>query len=154
MRYRLFFALLALMFATSCSFTKLEEQVEIKSLEGVSLKGFTAVELSVVVANDSRYRLMMDRAELELFMGGKPLMQLKQVGESVAEGRTDGVVSSLWRIEGVDPMTMLSQSSRLIKGDFKGVTLNYRARLSAGKLHRSLEGEGVDLEKFMTIFTK
>ncbi len=133
---------------------RLEDQIEVKSLEEVSLKGLTAAELSVVVKNDSRYRLKMTGAEVEIFMRGERLMSLEQVGESVAEGRSEGVVKTLWRIGGANPLTMLSYSSRLMKGEFEGMTLNYRAQLSANGIGRKVEGEGVNMKQFMGIFEK
>ncbi len=139
---------------SSCGFSRLDEKVELGNLESIELKGLTSLELKFWITNDSRYKLEMNSGELDIFMEGKPIMQLRQIGESVAESKCESVVATRWRISGVDPITMLSYSRRLISKDLTGMSANYSAKLTANGVGRTISGEGVDLTKFMTIFAK
>ncbi len=138
----------------SCGISRLDEKIELGKLESIELKGLTAVELKFELTNNSKFKLEMSRGELDIFMEDKPIMQLRQIGESISLPKSQEIVATRWRIGGIDPITMLSYSRRLSSGDFSGMTANYTAKLTANGIGRTISGEGVDLMEFMTIFAK
>ncbi len=149
----LFVAILLL--TTSCSWArlaKLGDQVEVLQIERVELKGFTAIQVVVELRNDSKYEIAMEGATVTLYSDGEKLATLSQVGSAVAAIESKQSIKTLWRIENIDPMAMLSLSSRIAKRDMTGVTIDYSAELSAGKIKRTISAEGVDITKFIAIF--
>ncbi len=151
---RVAFAILLSVALMSCGMSKIEDQVEVGALESISLKGLTALELTFGLKNESKYRLEMSEGVIEVYIEGKHLMQLTQVGESVAEPRSEGSVETMWKIGGVDPLTMLAQSKRLASRDFSGMTVDFSAKVKANGVGKTISGKGVELTEFMTIFAK
>ncbi len=133
---------------------RLADNVDIIGVEQIELKGLTGLMIDVKVSNNSRLDISMNRASLTIIKGGEAIATLSQVGEATSLARTTESVSTVWRIESVNPLSLLSLSGRILNRDFSGITVDYSADLSAGKISRSISGKDVDLTNLMVIFAQ
>lgn len=137
---------------SSCGLSRIGEQVEVKGVEEIGLKGFTALGLTIGYVNDSKYDLKLSDGVVDIFVDQRQIMTLRQADPITASRKSEGSIETLWRIEGANPLTMLAYSKRFMAKDFTGVTIDYSVELKANKLGKRFSGKDIDLTKFMTIF--
>lgn len=139
---------------SSCGFSKIAEQIEVKGVKNIELKGMTGLAVDAYVDNDSRYNIEMSEAVVELYHNSKKVVQMTQIGESLSPAQSQIYVPTVWRLSNINPRTIPSFVALLSKHDYDDITISYRARFSTKGLSKRISEENVDLTKFMAIFAK
>ncbi len=139
---------------SSCGFSKLAEQIEVKGLTNFELKGMTGLMVDAIVVNDSRYNIEMSEADVTFYLDSKKMVRLEQVGEALSPAESRSEVSMLWRLSGVDPRAISSFVSLLTKDNYDDITISYTTRFSTKGLSKRISQENVELTKFMAIFAR
>ncbi len=149
--------LLAIIFATmSCGAAKLANVVknlDIVKFEKIELKGLTGLQLSAEVNNGSKFEIAMEGGVIELMSGGEIIATLTQVGRIEVLAHSHSTISTLWKIEGVDPVMMLKLAGKIAINDYSGLSANYKATLSSGKTEHTISGKEVNIPNILAIFT-
>lgn len=152
-RKALFALIVALSFA-SCGVSKIEDQLTFGAVESVELKGLTGLKIGLEFKNDSRYNLALNEGVVKLNSDGRQVASLTQIGEAVACKKSRGVVTSLWRISGLNPIAMLTLVTRIQSGDVEDLRVEYSARISANGLSKRISQEEIDIREFVNKFAK
>ncbi len=147
--------LVLIVMTTSCGLAKFSDvarNVEFDQITSIQLKGFTGVEIKAAVANNSSSNIAMEGGVVELFEGEKVVATLIQVGRASIDAKSEGEVSTLWKIEGMDAMAMLRLASKLTQSDYNGMSIGYSAELMADKRSKKVSGKRVDIAKILSTF--
>ncbi len=132
--------------------SKVSKQVKVMGIEEVELKGFSSIQIVVDIDNGSNYDLEMIDASADIMLEGDKVGTLKQANRIVAKANSRELVKSLWRLENVDPMTLLMLSGKVLASDYSALTMNYQSVVKAGRYTHNFVDEDVDISKFLTIF--
>ncbi len=132
--------------------TKVSKQVKVVGIERIELKGMSAILIVVDIDNGSNYDLTMSDASADLMLEGRKIGSIEQVEPITSYSMKRESVRSLWRLQNIDPMTMLLLSGKILQNDFTGLTMDYRSVVQAGKYSHDFVDTDVDISKFLTIF--
>lgn len=152
---RLVYVVLALMFAVSSAVAKSSDvvkMIEFIKIEKFELKGVEQIDLTAEVKNNSKFDVAMEGGRIELILSGKVVAKLIQNGRIHSAAGEHQSISTSWRIEDVDPFTMLMLTAKISQNDFTGLSANYEATLSAGKNSVTISGKEVEIKELIAIF--
>lgn len=149
---KIFLVAIVAILCSSCGFSKIANQVEVKGISNFEMKGMTGLAFDAFIVNESPYNIEMSEAEVTLYQGSKKMVHLIQVGEGVSAKESRENVATLWRISSVDPRMISSFISRLSKRNFDDITISYTVRFSTKGVGRKFSQENIDLKKFIAIF--
>lgn len=96
---------------------KARRNIRLEAVEKVERKGMGGAEAVVRVKNGTGYKLVLERAKVDLFYAGSRVMSIILHGRVEVPRRTTGSFTSLWRVRTTDPMAyyvMVKKSARTI----------------------------------------
>ena len=102
----------------SCSraVERARERIRLEAVESVRRLGFSGAEAVVRVRNGSRSRLVLREADLEFFLGGRPVLSARLHRQVEVPRRTTERVVTRWRLQILDPMALPVLTGRLRAG--------------------------------------
>lgn len=107
---------------------KARRNIRLEAVEKVERKGMGGAEAVVRVKNGTGYKLVLERAKVDLFYAGSRVMSITLHGRVEVPRRTTGSFTSLWRVRTTDPMAyyvMVKKSARTI---FRRLPFRLRSR--------------------------
>lgn len=113
---------------------KARRNIRLEAVEKVERKGMGGAEAVVRVKNGTGYKLVLERAKVDLFYAGSRVMSIILHGRVEVPRRTTGSFTSLWRVRTTDPMAyyvMVKKSARTI---FRRSPFRLRSRGAGGRL--------------------
>ena len=117
-----------------------------------SVVGFSGAEAVVRVRNDSRSRLVLREADLEFFLGGRPVLSARLHRQVEVPRRTTERVVTRWRLQILDPMALPVLTGRLRAGEIGQVAVSCRIRGRGGPVRVNISQEMMPLSDFLNIF--
>ncbi len=156
MKIKGLFALVAIMImTTSCGLAKFSDiarNAQFERITSIQLKGMTGIEVRAEVVNGSNSAIAMESGVVKLFDNDKAIATLTQVGSTSIEAKSSGEVRTIWRIEGIDPMALLTLAARLTRSEYEGLSIGYEAELIADKKRKKVSGKRIDVKEILATF--
>ena len=128
------------------------ERIRLEAVESVRRLGFSGAEAVVRVRNDSRGRLVLREADLEFFLGGRPVLSARLHRQVEVPRRTTERVVTRWRLQILDPMALPVLTGRLRAGEIGQVAVSCRIRGRGGPVRVNISQEMMPLSDFLNIF--
>lgn len=128
------------------------EKIRVEAVEPVRRMGFSGAEAVVRVRNDSRSRLVLREADLEFFLGGRPVLSARLHRPVEVPRRTTERVVTRWRLQILDPMALPVLTGRLRAGEIGQVAVSCRIRGRGGPVRVNISQEMMPLSDFLNIF--
>lgn len=153
----LLFALFALFFALSISscrraVEKARRNIQIEAVEQVDRHALSGMDVTVRVRNDSRYKLKLREAVLQLWYAGSRVgsVQLRE-GIEVPRRTTQNVVTR-WKFRIEDPLALYALSRKLRRDDLSDIEVGFRIEGRGGPAAVNIRRERMPLTDFLCIF--
>lgn len=131
---------------------KVREKIRIEEVERAELRGLTGLDIVLRVRNDTGYKLRLDKASLDLFLGtslvaGMVLAEPVEVGRRTAES-----VSTHWRLRISDPFAAYALVRRIERNDISAVAVSCAVEGRGGPVPVNISREKVPLSEFLNTF--
>ena len=131
---KIFFLLLCLAVCagmTSCrrKLEKARENIRVEAVERVGMRGLTELDVVLRLRNDTGYKLVLDKASLDIFMGPSFVVGAELCDPVTAERHTTQSIATRWRLRISDPFTLYAL--RGASGSSKSLPLRSTARRRA-----------------------
>ena len=138
----------------SCSraVERARERIRLEAVESVRRLGLSGAGAVVRVRNDSRSRLVLREADLEFFLGGRPVLSARLHRPVEVPRRTTERVVTRWRLQILDPMALPVLTGRLRAGEIGQVAVSCRIRGRGGPVRVNISQEMMPLSDFLNIF--
>lgn len=146
-----------IIFGTSCGMANLapiKGLVEFEGVTNVELKGLSGIEITAKVKNNSEVELLLREGKITLRIDGSKAATLIQVGEIVSHPKSDEELMTLWRIEDIDPISMMALTARLMARDFTGMVASCSVYAQVDGAGTTISMRDIDLAQIMTIFAE
>ena len=128
------------------------QKIRIEAVDAFRLRGMTGAELVLRVANDTRHKLVLNRAELSLYYRDNRCITV-QLHESVEVGkRTVEAVPTRWKFKIDDPLAMLLLVRAVQSDDPSQIRVSYAIEGHGGPARVNILREKVPLSDFLAIF--
>ncbi len=151
---RFFAAAIITVLLSSCGLMKIDEQIAIGGIEELSLKGLSAIELKLKVDNSSRFTIVAKNCNITIYDDNKYIATLEQVGEARTVKKTSDVMTTLWRISGVNPLGMLALTSRISGSNGLGLSLDYSVKVTVNGIGKTISGKRVHLNDMANVLNQ
>ena len=120
---------------------KARRNIRLEAVEKVERKGMGGAEAVVRVKNGTGYKLVLERAKVDLFYAGSRVMSIILHGRVEVPRRTTGSFTSLWRVRTTDPMAYYVMVKKIREVEGRG-----------GPASVKNSEEMVPLSEFLNIF--
>ena len=131
---------------------KAGEKIRIEEVERVSGRGVTGAEIVVRVVNDSRYKIALERASLDLYMGQSCACSAELLQPVEVARRTTASVATQWRIRIVDPLALYAVVRRVQRNDITQIGVSFSVEGHGGPLPVNFSREKMPLSEFLNTF--
>ncbi len=145
--------IMIVLLSTSCTlakFSKFNKQIEVMEVTKVEIKGMSGVQLEVRLRNSTKQQIALDNTQLTIKINGDKVGNLVQVDKVSSPPSSETLISSLWRIESVDAMTLFALAAKISKRDLSGMSVDFSAELTADDLMLPLSGKDIDISNLMS----
>ncbi len=134
---------------TAGAMAKFGRQIEVVEIEKVEMKGFTGLQVILLVENRSKLDISLSNAAATLLIGSQPIGRLEQVEPAISHSSKRESIPTLWKFVDIDPMSLLALGSKIAQSDYSDITVDYSAVLSADKISIEVADKGVKVDKFI-----
>ena len=131
---------------------KAREQIRIEEVERVERQGLAGAEIEVRVANDSRYKIVLEQAALDLYMGQSRACSAELLRPVEVARCTTASVATQWRIRIVDPLALYALARRVQRNDLAQVGVSLSVEGRGGPLPVNFSREKMPLSEFLNNF--
>lgn len=165
---KIFFLLLCLAVCagmTSCrrKLEKARENICVEAVERVGMRGLTELDVVLRLRNDTGYKLVLDKASLDIFMGPSFVVGAELCDPVTAERHTTQSIATRWRLRISDPFTLYAFARRIRQQQIASVAVDCAAEGRCGPvplnifrgkvpLYEFLNTFGVELEELQNLF--
>ena len=104
---------------------KARRNIRLEAVEKVERKGMGGAEAVVRVKNGTGYKLVLERAKVDLFYAGSRVMSIILHGRVEVPRRTTGSFTSLWRVRTTDPMAYYVMVKKIREDDISQVAVSF-----------------------------
>ena len=125
---------------------KARRNIRLEAVEKVERKGMGGAEAVVRVKNGTGYKLVLERAKVDLFYAGSRVMSIILHGRVEVPRRTTGSFTSLWRVRTTDPVKKIRED------DISQVAVSFAVEGRGGPASVKNSEEMVPLSEFLNIF--
>lgn len=139
---------------TSCrrAIEKARQNIRLEAVEKVERQGLTGAEVVARVMNNTGYKLVLEAAEVDVFLsGGRVATILLREGVEVQRHTTQSV-STRWRLKISDPLALLVLARKMQANDLSQVAVSYTVRGRGGPVPVNILREMMPLSDFLNIF--
>ena len=126
--------------------------IRLEAVEKVERKGMGGAEAVVRVKNGTGYKLVLERAKVDLFYAGSRVMSIILHGRVEVPRRTTGSFTSLWRVRTTDPMAYYVMVKKIREDDISQVAVSFAVEGRGGPASVKNSEEMVPLSEFLNIF--
>ena len=131
---------------------KTREKIRIEEVERVERQGLAGAEIVVRVVNDSRYKVVLERASLDLCMGQSRACSAELLRPVEVARRTTASVATQWRNRIVDPLALYAVARRVQRNDLSQIVVSFSVVGRGGPLAVNFSGEKMPLSEFLNFF--
>ncbi len=131
---------------------KARRNIRLEAVEKVERKGMGGAEAVVRVKNGTGYKLVLERAKVDLFYAGSRVMSIILHGRVEVPRRTTGSFTSLWRVRTTDPMAYYVMVKKIREDDISQVAVSFAVEGRGGPASVKNSEEMVPLSEFLNIF--
>ena len=131
---------------------KARRNIRLEAVEKVERKGMGGAEAVVRVKNGTGYKLVLERAKVDLFYAGSRVMSITLHGRVEVPRRTTGSFTSLWRVRTTDPMAYYVMVKKILADDISQVAVSFAVEGRGGPASVKNSEEMVPLSEFLNIF--
>ena len=128
------------------------ERIRLEAVESVRRLGFSGAEAVVRVRNDSRSRLVLSEADLEFFLGGRPVLSARLPRPVEVPPPPPQRVVTRWRLPILHPLALPRLTRRLRAGELGPGAVSCRLRGRRGPVRVNISQEMMPLSDFLNIF--
>ena len=108
--------------------------------------------VTLTVANNTASNMRINSGSAYIRQGGRKVARVSLDGEVVLPRRRCSIIDVPLNVTLSNPMAALALMSKVRKGDFSGITVDYNVMISALASHRIFEQENVSLEELAKQF--
>lgn len=127
---------------------KARRNIRLEAVEKVERKGMGGAEAVVRVKNGTGYKLVLERAKVDLFYAGSRVMSITLHGRVEVPRRTTGSFTSLWRVRTTDPMAYYVMVKKIREDDISQVAVSFAVEGRGGPASVKNSEEMVPLSEF------
>ncbi|MFI3304195.1 MAG: hypothetical protein SNF68_01775 [Rikenellaceae bacterium] len=138
--------------AMMVTMSRVSSQVKVLGIDKIEIKGLSGVQITVEIENSSKYDLTMSDAFADLKVNGDKIATMRQVDPATSHSQKRESIVTLWRLDDINPMSLLMLSSQIAKNDFSSLTMDYESVIQAGRYTHNFSDEEVEISKFLTMF--
>lgn len=131
---------------------KTREKIRVEAVERVEPQGFSGIEVVVRVVNDTRYRLLLERASFDLYAGANCVCGAVLAEPAEVARRTTASVATQWRLRIVDPLALYALVRRVRRNDLEQVNVSFSVEGHGGPASVNFSREKMPLSEFLNIF--
>ena len=131
---------------------KARRNIRLEAVEKVERKGMGGAEAVGRVKNGTGYKLVLERAKVDLFYAGSRVMSIILHGRVEVPRRTTGSFTSLWRVRTTDPMAYYVMVKKIREDDISQVAVSFAVEGRGGPASVKNSEEMVPLSEFLNIF--
>ncbi len=148
------FVMATLIALTGCrgKMERLREAVRFEGIEAVRIDRLPHVEIDFWAANGSAHNLAVKEAELDLRYRNKVVASLVLEQEVTLQRRSEGVITSRWRLHVRNPLAMISVAAELARGVEDHLAVDLRVVGRGGPIPINIFREKIPLSKFLNTF--
>ena len=131
---------------------KMREKIRFEGIEEITPHGLSGIDAVVSVANETRYKITLEEAELTLnYSRNKMLMlQLRDVVE--LPKRFEGQLEITTRMKVYDPLSAIVVLNRLRSQNFDQMNVTIDAKVKVGPVRKNIFVADMELQKFLSKF--
>lgn len=139
---------------TSCrrAVEKARRNIRIEAVEKVERQGLSGAEVVVRVMNNTGYKLVLERAKLNVFYAGNLVTSILLRGPVEVPRRTTGSFSSLWKMRTPDPMALYVLKKKLQQGAVAQISVSFSVGGRGGPSPVKISEEMMPLSEFLNTF--
>ncbi|MDE5623269.1 MAG: hypothetical protein K2I62_01375 [Alistipes sp.] len=154
---KLFLSLLCLALCaglTSCGrkAEKLRESIRVEAVERIEMHSLTGLDILLRVRNDTGYKLLLNEASLDIFMGPSLVAGAELCDPVEVPRRSRGSVATRWRLKISDPLAAYVLARRIGRGDISAVAVSFEVRGRGGPARVNICREKMPLSEFLNTF--
>lgn len=152
--YRILFLLLLCIGMTSCrrAVEKARKNIRIEAVERVEPHGLTGLDLVLRVRNDTGYKLVLEKASLDIFQASALVAGARLREPVEVPRRTTGSFVTAWRIRVADPFALYALLRRIRQDDLAEVAVSFAVEGRGGPAALNISREKVPLSEFLNTF--
>lgn len=152
--FKFFVILLLAVSLASCSgmARRARHKIGVEGIERVVPRGVSGFGLRLKVRNETGWRLVVKRAEFDLYYGAQKIARVELRDKIVVRRKTLGGVNSEWQIRTSDAMTYAIVARKIRRGEIEKIRIAYHIRGRGGIIPIEFSGEMMPLSKFLNIF--
>lgn len=154
-KYLFLFLLLALTLPmSSCrrAAEKARKNIRIEALEKFERHGMTAADVVVRVMNNTGYKLVLDKASIDVFFNGSRVGTITLSEGVEVMRRTTQSVATRWQIRLSDPLALYVMIKKIEAGDLSQISLSYAAEGRGGPAPVKISREMVPVSEILNTF--
>lgn len=146
--------LLVLLAAGSCrkAAERVARKIRIEAIERIDRQGLSGAELVVRMTNDTRHRLVLERAAFDLYYDSVRVSRIRLRHPVEVPRRFAGSITTLWRTRDDDPMALYVLDKRLREGNLSQVAVSFEIEGRGGPVPVNISRRMVPLSEFLNIF--
>lgn len=149
--------LLALAFCagmTSCrrAVEKAGRKIRIEAVERVEPHGRAGLDITLRVRNDTRHRLLLQNASLDLYDASARVASAKLRQKIEVPRRTTDSYVTQWRVRAADPLALYVLLRRIRRNDLSGMAVSFSVEGRGGPATLNISHEKMPLSDFLNIF--
>lgn len=139
---------------TSCrrAVEKAVDKIRVEAIESVALQGFTGAEVVVRIDNGSGYKLQLDEAALDLYLGGSRAGRIVLREPLEVPRRTALSLTTRWQLKIDDPLALYALTRNVRRNDLSQIAVSLHAVGRGGPAPVNISREKMPLSEFLNIF--
>lgn len=139
---------------TSCrkKLEKARENIRVEAVEQVGMHGLTGLDVVLRMRNDTGYKLVLDKASLDIFVGPSFVVGAELCEPVVAERHSTERIATRWRLRISDPFTLYAFVRRIRQQEIASVAVTLSAEGRGGPVPLKIFRERVPLSEFLNTF--
>lgn len=139
---------------TSCrrKMEKARENIRVEAVERVEMYALTGLEIVLRVRNDTGYKLLLNKASLDVFVGEAFVAGAELCDPVGADRYSLGSVATRWRLRISDPIAAYALVRRIRQNDIAPVSVSFAVQGRGGPVPVNICREKVPLSEFLNTF--
>lgn len=131
---------------------KARRNIRIEAVEKIKLQGMTGIDLVLRLKNGTNYKLVLDRAALNLYYAEDCVAQAV-LREKIEVARlTTGSVTTQWKLRVSDPLALYALVRKVGQGDLSKINVSYELEGRGGPIPAKSSSRIMPLSEFLHIF--
>lgn len=131
---------------------KLREKIRFEGVEQIVPHGMSGVDVVVSVANQTRHKITLEKAELTLKYDRRKVLMLQLRDVVELPKRFEGELEISTRMKVYDPLSAIVVLNRVRNKSFDEMSVTIDAKVKVGPVRKNIFVADMDLPKFLSKF--